>query len=214
MSDTLKEKTAKGLFWGGFSSGAQQLIGLLAGIVLGRILSPSDYGMIAMITIFSVIATELQNSGFKVALSNLPSPTHQDYNSVFWFNILVSFCLYLLLFFTAPLIAEYYHTPDLVPLCRYAFLGCIFSSFGMAQSAYLFKNLRTKQQAKSIITAMVISNGVGITMALMGFTYWSLATQSNLYILCCTLMYWYYSRLAAIPALELHSRPPDVPVQL
>jgi len=193
MSDTLKEKTAKGLFWGGFSSGAQQLIGLLAGIVLGRILSPSDYGMIAMITIFSVIATELQNSGFKVALSNLPSPTHQDYNSVFWFNILVSFCLYLLLFFTAPLIAEYYHTPDLVPLCRYAFLGCIFSSFGMAQSAYLFKNLRTKQQAKSIITAMVISNGVGITMALMGFTYWSLATQSNLYILCCTLMYWYYS---------------------
>lgn len=62
MSDTLKEKTAKGLFWGGFSSGAQQLIGLLAGIVLGRILSPSDYGMIAMITIFSVIATELQNS--------------------------------------------------------------------------------------------------------------------------------------------------------
>lgn len=214
MSDTLKEKTAKGLFWGGFSSGAQQLIGLLAGIVLGRILSPSDYGMIAMITIFSVIATELQNSGFKVALSNLPSPTHQDYNSVFWFNILVSFCLYILLFFTAPLIAEYYHTPDLVPLCRYAFLGCIFSSFGMAQSAYLFKNLRTKQQAKSIITAMVISNGVGITMALIGVhllvvSYPIQPIHPLLYPDVLVLF-----RLAPIPALELHSRPPDVPVQL
>lgn len=193
MAETLKDKTAKGLFWGGLGSGMQQLIGLLAGIVLGRLLTPSDYGMVAMISIFSIIATELQNSGFKIALSNLPHPTQNDYNAVFWFNIMMGAALYTLLFFSAPLIASYYHTPSLVPLCRYAFLGCVFSSFGMAQSAYLFKNLRAKQQAKSGIFAIAASNIVGIIMAVNGYAYWSLATQTNLYILICTLMYWYYS---------------------
>ncbi|MBQ1854706.1 MAG: oligosaccharide flippase family protein, partial [Prevotella sp.] len=71
QNETLKEKTARGLFWGGMNNGVQQLIGLAVGIVLGRLLSPHDYGMIAMITIFSVVATELQSSGFKTALTNL-----------------------------------------------------------------------------------------------------------------------------------------------
>jgi O-antigen/teichoic acid export membrane protein len=66
-TETLKEKTAKGLFWGGMNNGVQQLIGLVFGIILGRLLSPDDFGMIAMITIFTVIAVELQSSGFKTA---------------------------------------------------------------------------------------------------------------------------------------------------
>lgn len=191
--ETLKEKTARGLFWGGMNNGVQQLIGLLVGIILGRLLSPHDYGMIAMITIFSVVATELQSSGFKTALTNLKSPTHNDYNAVFWFNIMVGAAIYVILFFCAPLIASYYRTPELVPLCRYAFLGFVFSSFGLAQSAYLFKNLRTKQQAKSGITAIIVSNTVGIVMAWQGYAYWSIATQTNVYIAVCTLMYWHYS---------------------
>ena len=191
--ESLKEKTARGLFWGGMNNGVQQLIGLLAGIILGRLLSPSDYGMIAMITIFSVVATELQSSGFKTALTNLKSPTDNDYNSVFWFNIVVSLFIYLVLFFSAPLIARYYHTPALVPLCRYVFLGFFISSFGMAQSAWLFKNLRTKQQAKAGLTAIVVSNLCGIILAWRGFAYWAIATQTILYILVNTLMLWHYS---------------------
>ncbi|MCR4853592.1 MAG: lipopolysaccharide biosynthesis protein [Prevotella sp.] len=193
MDETLKDKTARGLFWGGMNNGVQQLIGLLAGIILGRLLSPDDYGMIAMITIFSVVATELQSSGFKVALTNLKNPTPNDYNSVFWFNIVVSLIIYLILFFTAPLIARYYHTPALVPLCRYTFLGFFISSFALAQSAWLFKNLRTKQQAKAGMTAIVVSNLVGIIMAWRGFAYWALATQTLVYILVNTLMVWHYS---------------------
>ena len=72
--DSLKEKTAKGLFWGGMNNGMQQLLGLVFGIILGRLLSPSDYGLIAMITIFSLIATALQNSGFSTALVNEKEP--------------------------------------------------------------------------------------------------------------------------------------------
>ena len=191
--ESLKEKTARGLFWGGMNNGVQQLIGLLAGIIIARRLAPADYGMIAMITIFSVVATELQSSGFKTALTNLKEPTDNDYNSVFWFNIVVSLTIYLILFFSAPLIARYYHVPALVPLCRYVFLGFFISSFALAQSAWLFKNLRTKQQAKAGMTAVVVSCVVGIIMAWRGMAYWSLATQTLVYILVNTLMLWHYS---------------------
>ena len=193
MADNLKEKTAKGLLWGGLNSGFGQLLGLLFGIVLGRLLSPEDYGMMAMIAIFSLVANELQNSGFKVALANLREPRPEDYNSVFWTNILIGAVLYVVLFALAPLIAAYYHEPRLTPLARYAFLGFVFASFGTAQSAYLFKNLRAKQQAKAAMTAVLLSSTVGVVMAYMGYSYWSLATQTNLYILTCTLLYWHYS---------------------
>ena len=109
--ESLKEKTAKGLFWGGMNNGMQQLLGLVFGIILGRLLSPSDYGLIAMITIFSLIATALQNSGFSTALVNEKEPKDSDYNSVFWFNILMGGSIYLILFFSAPFIADYYHEP-------------------------------------------------------------------------------------------------------
>ena len=191
--ENLKEKTAKGLLWGGLSSGIQQLLGLLFGIILGRLLCPSDYGMIAMITIFSLIANELQNSGFKVALTNLKEPTANDYNSVFWTNIIIGGTLYVILFACAPLIAAYYHEPALIPLSRYAFLGFVFASFGTAQSAYLFKNLKAKQQAKSGMAAVLFSSTVGVIMAALGYSYWALATQTNLYVACCTLLYWHYS---------------------
>ena len=191
--ETLKEKTARGLFWGGMNNGVQQLIGLLAGILLARFLSPDDYGMIAMITIFSVVAIELQSSGFKTALTNLENPTPRDFNSVFWFNIVVSLGLYTILFFSAPLIAKFYNEPRLVPLCRYAFLGFFISSFSLAQSAWLFKNLRTKQQAKAGMTAIIVSNLTGVLMAWQGYAYWAIATQTNVYILVNTLMLWHYS---------------------
>ena len=75
--ESLKEKTAKGLFWGGMNNGVQQLLGLAFGIILGRLLDPSDYGMTAMLAVFSVIANELQASGFKTGLINMKAPTHR-----------------------------------------------------------------------------------------------------------------------------------------
>lgn len=203
--ESLKEKTAKGLFWGGLSNGVQQLIGVAFGIILGRLLSPEDYGMIAMITIFSAIATTLQNSGFATAIANIKHPTHEDYNSVFWFNILMGTLCYVVLFFCAPLIARYYHEPKLTPLCRFAFLSFLISSFGIAQSAYLFKNLKAKQLAKSGMLAVVISSTVGAVMAWRHMAYWSLATQSMIYVSICMLMVWRYSDWR--PTLHIDFRP-------
>ena len=193
MAETLKEKTAKGLLWGGLNSTVQQLLGIVFGIILARRLNQSDFGMIAMISIFSLIGNDLQNSGFKTALANLREPTDRDYNSVFWFNILMGGSIYVVLFLCAPLIARFYHVPELTALARYAFLGIVFASFGTAQSAWLFKNLRAKQQAKAGMVAVLLSSSVAVVMAYMGFAYWALATQTNLYILTCTLLYWHYS---------------------
>lgn len=190
---SLKETTAKGLFWGGLNNGFQQLLGLIFGIILGRLLSPTEYGMVGMISIFTLIGTALQNSGFKNAIANLKHPTHNDYNSVFWFNIIIGCSVYVILYFCAPLIARFFHNADLIPLCRYAFLSIIFSSLGTAQSAYLFRNLRVKEQAKAGMTAVIISNIVGVTMAWKGFSYWALATQTLVYILLNSLLLWYYS---------------------
>lgn len=97
--ETLKQKTARGLFWGGMNTMVQQVIGLLFGIILGRLLAPSDYGMMAIISVFSLVAVALQDSGFKVALANEKAPTHADYNAVFWFNILMGIALYAALYY-------------------------------------------------------------------------------------------------------------------
>ena len=193
MAETLRQKTARGLFWGGMNNGAMQLIGLVFGIVLGRLLDPGDYGMIAMITVFSLVATALQSSGFITAIGNLEQPEDNDYNAVFWFNVSVGGFLYVVLFFSAPLIARYYHTPALVPLSRYAFLSILFASLSTAQSAYLFKNLMVKQRAKAGITATLLSSIIGVTMAFRGYSYWSLATQTIAYNVINTLLFWHYS---------------------
>jgi len=193
MAETLKEKTAKGLFWGGMNNGVQQLLGLVFGIILGRLLDPSDYGMTAMLAVFSVIANELQSSGFKTGLINMKSPSHNDYNAVFWFNIIAGVAIYLVLFFCAPLIADYYHQPKLIPLSRYVFLGFVFSSFGMAQSAYLTKQMQIKQIAQCGMTATLSSSIVSVVLAAFGFGYWALATQYLMYIAVNTLLLWYFS---------------------
>jgi O-antigen/teichoic acid export membrane protein len=191
--ESLKEKTAKGLFWGGMNNGVQQLLGLAFGIILGRLLDPSDYGMTAMLAVFSVIANELQSSGFKTGLINLREPKHEDYNAVFWFNILAGAAIYVVLWLSAPLIADFYDQPALIPLSRYVFLGFVFSSFGMAQSAYLTKQMQIKQIAQCGMTATLSSSIMGVILAALGFGYWALATQYLMYIAVNTLLLWYFS---------------------
>lgn len=191
--NTLKEKTAKGLLWGGISNGMQQLLNLLFGIFLARLLTPEDYGMVGMLTIFSLIAGTIQESGFTAALANKKEVTHKDYNAVFWFSTLLSAFLYIILFFCAPLIASFYETPELTWLSRYLFLGFFISSFGISHSAYFFRNLMVKQKAISIICGLAVSGCIGVIMAYCGFAYWGIATQTITYILTINIFYLYFS---------------------
>lgn len=190
---SLKEKTAKGLFWGGFSNGMQQLVGLVFGICISRILDASDYGMVGMLSIFSLIASTLQDSGFSTALVNKQKVTHADYNAVFWFSTCTSALLYILLFFLAPMIADFYHTPELTPLARFIFAGFFISSLGIAHNANLFRNLKVKQRSFIQLTSLLLSSITGVVLALLGMSYWGLATQSVIYVTSNTVLFWYYS---------------------
>lgn len=193
MAETLKDKTAKGLFWGAMNNGVQQLLGIVFGIVMARLLDAEYFGLVAMVAVFQSVANALQNSGFSTALINEKEPNDSNYNAVFWFNIFMGGAIYAVLFFCAPLIAGYYHEPRLLWLSRYAFLSFVFSSWGVAQAAYLYKNLRAKQLAKANIIGVTVASGVAVLMAWQGFTYWAIATQTNLFILISTLLRWHYS---------------------
>jgi len=94
----LKEKTASGLLWGAVNNLSTQVLMALIGIVLGRLLSPGEYGIVGMLAIFTAIAGSLQESGFTAALTNLKQATHREYNAVFWFSTTVSLSLYLILY--------------------------------------------------------------------------------------------------------------------
>lgn len=193
MADTLKDKTAKGIFWGGMSNGLQQLLNLIFGIFLGRLLSPSDYGMVGMLTIFSLIASSVQESGFTAALANKKEVSHRDYNAVFWFSVAVSGCLYILLFICAPYIADFYHTPELTALARYQFIGFFISSLGTAHFAKMFREMKVKQRTIATFTALCVSGVIGVTLAFLGFSYWGIATQNISYIIITTSFFWYFS---------------------
>jgi len=202
---TLKGKTAKGLFWGGMSNGVQQLLNLFFGIFLGRILNTDDYGMVGMLIIFTVIASSLQESGFTNALVNKKDASHKDFNAVFWFSMLLGLTLYIILFFCAPLIAHFYHKPELTPLARFLFLGFLMSSTATAHSAILFKRLMVKQKAIAQISGLTISGIIGVIMALNGMAYWGIATQSLIYILVTNSLFWYFSPWR--PTLSINFRP-------
>lgn len=191
--ETLKDKTAKGLFWGGLSNGIQQLLSLCFGIFLARILSPSDYGVVGVLAIFTGIGSIIQDSGFSIALTNKQNIKHDDYNSVFWFNIVVGLGMYAILFCSAPLIASFFRNEDLIWVSRIVFLSFLFGSLGTAQAAYLFKNLKAKERAKVEIFSLLLSNTAALIMALNGMAYWGIAIQSSLYIGLSTLFRWYYS---------------------
>ncbi len=189
----LKEKAAKGFLWGGLNNGTVQLLGALFGIWLLNLLTPEDYGRIAMLTVFAHLAATLQESGFIAALCNLKTPTARDYNAVFWFNVGMGGLLYVILFFCAPLIADFYDDPALIPLSRYLFLGFFLGSLGTVQRAYLFIHLMNKQTCIINVTAVIVSNSVGVLMAWQGYAYWGLATQNILFVAVVAAMNWYYS---------------------
>ncbi|MBO7230641.1 MAG: lipopolysaccharide biosynthesis protein [Bacteroidaceae bacterium] len=191
--NNLKHAVAKGFLWGGMSNAICQVLSLVFGIFLARILSPADYGPIGMLAIFSAIAGSLQDSGFVVAIANRKTVGHDDYNAVFWFSIIISFLMYGILYASAPLLADFFNEPILIPLSRYSFLGFVVSGFGIAPSAYLFRELKVKESSIASICSVVATGVVGIIMALKGYSYWGIATQTIAYVLVRTLVRWYYT---------------------
>ena len=191
---SLKDKTAKGLLWGGLSNGIQQLLNLVIGIFLARQLTQSDYGMVGMLTVFSAVAGTLQEGGFSSALNRKKDVTHRDYNAVFWTNVTAAFILYAVLFLCAPLIARFYGIPELTSLARFIFIGLFISSLGIVPGAMMFRNMMVKQQAISSVVTLVLSGITGVLLAYNGFAYWGIATQTIIYVTLAQMFRFYFTR--------------------
>lgn len=205
-NDHLKSRTAKGLLWGGIGNGVMQILNLAFGIFLSRLLSPADYGVVGSLIIFSAVARLLCESGFTLAIVNRRDVSHADYNAVFWFNLSASIILYSLLFFLAPLIAAFYHQPEMIPLSRFLFLGFVFGGLSTVPASYLLRNLMVKQRNLIQVVSLSIAGVAGVACAFNGWGYWGIALQTVTYSgLDCILMWcvvrWHPSLSFSLPSL-------------
>ncbi len=192
-SENLKKKTADGLFWSGIGSVVQQVLNLMFGVFLARILSEDDYGMANLLAVFIALSFLIQEGGFRVALIIRKKASYDDYNSVFWTSFLVGLSLYIIFFFVVPLLADFLNEPNLTALGRFQFLGVLAASLSTVPSALLTKSLRNKDLAKSTFMAVVISGSLGLTLAINGLAYWGIAAQSVCYVAVNMIFMWIFS---------------------
>ena len=203
--ENLKEKTAKSIAWGAVNNGTTQVLNLVFGIVLARQLSEADYGIVALLTIFTALAGCIQSAGFSQALANLKPPTRGDYNAVAWFNILAGFTMYAVLFFCAPLIAWFFEQPVLTDVSRLVFLTIPISALGIVPNAKLWIELRNRELAIAAIVALVISGCTGMWLAFHDYGYWSLAWQQLIFIAVSAIIKFGFTRW--VPTLPVDFSP-------
>src|SRR5690606_34945899 len=157
---------------------------------LARLLSPDDFGLIAMIMIFFAVAQSFIDSGMGQALIRESEITDQDRSTVFWFNIMLSVLFYLVLFVTAPYIAAFYKQPLLTPLTRVMGLTVVFFGVTVVQRAELTQKLNFKTQAYATIPAFFIAGATSVVLAWQGFGVWALVAQYLLLAACSSLFLW------------------------
>lgn len=174
MAETLKHKTLRGTVWSSIERFSVQGIMFVVMIIMARILTPTDYGLVGMLTIFIAISQTLVDSGFSNALIRKQDRTETDNSTVFYFNIAVAALLYLILALCAPLIADFYNEPQLTELTRVIGLSIVISSFAGVQRALLTVDIDFRTQAKASLTAAVISGAVGIATAYGGLGVWAI----------------------------------------
>jgi O-antigen/teichoic acid export membrane protein len=191
---SLKQKATHGVLWSFVDQIATQGISFLIGIILARILSPSDYGLIGMLSIFMAIAQSFIDSGFSSALVQKTDRTETDFSTVFYFNLGIGFLFYLLLFITSPWIANFYGIPLLEPITKVFALNFVISALSIVHRTKLLIKVDFKTQMKISIISVVISGSIGITLAYKGFGVWALVSQSLVAAVCQTILFWFFTK--------------------
>ena len=174
MSDSLKKQTKKGLYWKAAEKFSEQGIQFIIGIVMARLLSPSDYGITALPAVFMSISGVLMNAGFAQALVRKPDLKEEDLSTAYIYSMSVGAVCYVALFFASPWIADFYNTPVLKSLMRVTALSFLYSPIGTPQGVLLQRRLDFKTPAKISVIVRILGGIVGITLAYMGYGVWAL----------------------------------------
>ena len=192
----LKDKTVKGVGWSAIDNIAQYAVSFVVSIVLARLLSPEDYGLLGIIAIFTAVCTALINGGFSSSLIRKKDVTDDDYNTVFFINFGMSLLLYVVIFLCAPLISRFFGREELVSLTRVSSLGMIIGALALVQQTRLKKRIDFKTQTKITLIASTVSGIIGILMAATGFGVWALVAQSLSSQLLRTILLWFFNKWA------------------
>ncbi len=194
MTYSLKQRVFKGVSWSFADNIANSGITFLVGLILARILSPAEFGIIGIVTIFIAISNSIIDSGFSNALIRKNNARDIDYNTVFYFNLGVGIFFYIVLYFCAPLISHFFHEPLLIPVIKIIGLVLIINSLAIIQRTLFIKKVDFKTQTKISLCASISSGIIGIGMALKGFGVWSLVGQQISRQFINTTLFWIYSK--------------------
>lgn len=205
MSESLKQKTFKGTIWSAVEAFSVQGIQFVVMIFMARLLMPSDYGIVGMIAIFIAVCNSFINGGFSLALIRKQDRTAIDESSIFYFNIIVGILLYTLLFFCAPLIAQFYDEPLLTPVTRAVGLRLFFGSLSIVQNSLYSLRIDFKTQARASISGAAVSGIAGLSLAFLGFGVWALVIQQIVGQVINTSLLWFFSPWRPIRAFSFSS---------
>lgn len=194
MSTSTKKIVIRSTIWSGIERFAAQGISFLVMIIMARMLTPKDYGLVGMLTVFIAICQALVDGGFSQALIHKQDRTETDNSTVFYFNIVISFILYGILYLSAPIIADFYNEPILVDLTRIISLSIIINSFVIVQRALFTINLNFKIQAKTSICSSFISGTVGIIYAYNNYGVWSIVIYQLTNFGLNVILLWIFSK--------------------
>lgn len=188
--ESLKNKTIKGVGWSAADALLGQGVTFIVGLVLARLLSPDEYGLIGICLIFTTVLNGIVDSGFSNALIRKKDVTDEDYNTMFTTNMAISIVLYVLLFISAPFVSDFFHRVELTALVRVSGLVLFCNALSITQVTILAKKIDFKTKTKASLVSAVVSGVMGIVMAFMGFGVWSLVAQQLSRQLLYTLCLW------------------------
>lgn len=191
---SLKKQATSSLVWTFSQQFGNQIIGFIVSMVLARILLPKEFGLIGMIAVFVALGKTLLDSGLTQSLIRSKDPDESDYSTIFYFNLIASVFLYLLIYVSAPLIANFYDQDILTLIIRVYCLVFIISAFSAVQGARLTRSMDFKTQTIISIPSNIIGGIVGVAMAYMGYGVWSLVWSGVLSAFINSLQLWIYSK--------------------
>lgn len=205
VENKIKSKAVSGMAWTGFERIASVGVQFVIGIIIARLLSPEDYGVMGMLAIFIAIAQTFLDSGFANALIQKKDRTNVDYSTVFYFNTAISIILYAIMFVAAPSIAKFYSIPILTDVTRVVTVSLIINGLSIVQTAKLSIDLNFKLQSLASIFSIIFSGILGIILAILGYGVWSLVFQTITAALVRTIILWSFSHWIPMFAFSIKS---------
>ena len=202
---SLRQQALKGIFWNLTDNFSVQIIQFVTGVYMARILSPSDYGLMGMLLIFTSLSDAILNGGLSTALIRKTDRTDMDAATAFYFNIGVGLLLYCILLVSAPAIASFYKAPILEDLAKVAAIPFVVNAFFLVQRTYLTIRMDFKTQAKISVASALAKGGTGIGMAYAGYGVWAIAWSGVVGAIVSCMLYWWHSVWKLRFCFSLHS---------